>query len=417
MLLQITCQDKATQTDPDNTMKNLLLAMTTLCKKVKSMDEEIQIIRKTASSQQHDSKNAEIRRSEVSKIPELEGDVEKHLKTHNSLLNTVAGSSTTSSSSAKKKEEIKPRYTNINMNNLFSKPFVQKNIQNTQNEIFLPPQINTYKESLNQAKKTYNHITRTYIDNIHKIQNFLNKNPRSQTTQNPNEDYITHYLTGYNKLIALPNTSAKLIATCYNYGLLDTVYIQTGQEIATIPELHRAFMQYKRITKGTLFYIRFYSATTEILYEEIKPIIQVIKIGLTREMLVPEKIEEQEEIEKINIPDFYANKRIIGISTILNELANNYLNQNAIWSYYSREQTMIYSNCREIREADMEELRQWVLSLLKPEQPTTTRAIRTNFISPELLTRYCKLISHKYPDHICSKCKGEDNIVPDVQLE
>ncbi|XP_070048578.1 uncharacterized protein, partial [Nicotiana tomentosiformis] len=78
--------------------------MTTLCKKVESMDEEIQIIRKTASSQQHDSKNAEIRRSEVSKIPELEG------------------SSTASSSSAKKKEEIKPRYTNINMNNLFSKP-------------------------------------------------------------------------------------------------------------------------------------------------------------------------------------------------------------------------------------------------------------------------------------------------------
>ena len=116
-------------------------------------------------------------------------------------------------------------------------------------------------------------------------------------------------------------------------------------------------MQYRRITKGTLFYIRFYSATAEILYEEIKPIIQVIKIGLTREMLIPERIEEQEEIEKINIPDFYANKRIIGISTILNELANNYLNQNAIWSYYSREQTMIYSNCREIREADMEELR------------------------------------------------------------
>ncbi|XP_070045270.1 uncharacterized protein [Nicotiana tomentosiformis] len=309
MLLQITYQDKATQTEPDNTMENLLLAMTTLCKKVESMDEEIQLIKKTASSQQHDSKNTEIRRSEVSKIPELEGDVEKHLKTHNSLLNTVAGSSTASSSSAKKKEEIKPRHININMNNLFSIPFIQKNIQNTQNEIFLPPQINTYKER-------------------------------------------------YNKLIALPNTNAKLVATFYNYGLLDTVYTQTGQEIATIPELHRAFMQYKRITKGTLFYIRFYSATAEILYEEIKPIIQVIKIGLTREMLVPEKIEEQEEIEKINIPDFYANKRIIGISTILNELANNYLNQNAIWSYYSREQTMIYSNCREIREADMEELRQ-----------------------------------------------------------
>ena len=131
MLLQITYQGKATQTEPDNTMENLLLAMTTLCKKVESIEEEIQIIKKTASGQQHDLKNAEIRRSEISKIPELEGDVEQHLKTHNSLLNTVAGSRTASSSSSKKKEEIKPRYTNINMNNLFTKPFVQKNIQNT----------------------------------------------------------------------------------------------------------------------------------------------------------------------------------------------------------------------------------------------------------------------------------------------
>ncbi|XP_070057060.1 uncharacterized protein [Nicotiana tomentosiformis] len=115
-------------------MENLLLAMTTLCKKVKSMDEEIQIIRKTASSQQHDSKNTEIRRSELSKIPELEVDVEKHLKTHNSLLNTVAGSSTASSTSAKKKEEIKPRYTNINMNNLFSKPSSKQKIEENRRE-------------------------------------------------------------------------------------------------------------------------------------------------------------------------------------------------------------------------------------------------------------------------------------------
>ncbi|KAG5605889.1 hypothetical protein H5410_027381 [Solanum commersonii] len=46
-----------------------------------------------------------------------------------------------------------------------------------------------------------------------------------------------------------------------------------------------------------------------------------------------------------------------------------------IWIYYAREQTMIYSNCRETRPADMEEIRQWVLSLLKPEQKSTTRAI------------------------------------------
>ncbi|WMV18570.1 hypothetical protein MTR67_011955, partial [Solanum verrucosum] len=196
-----------------------------------------------------------------------------------------------------------------------------------------------------------------------------------------------------------------------------TVYTQTGDEIATIPELHKAFMHYKRITKGTLFYIRFYSAPAEILYDEIKLIIQVIKIGLTREMIIPEKIEEQDEIQKVEIPAFYAGKRIIGIATILNELTSNYLNENSIWSYYSREQTMIYSNCREIKAADMEELRQWALSLLKPEQQPTTRAIRKNFISSEIMTRSCKTIGHIYPDHQCSKCQGEDNVIPDIQLE
>ncbi|KAG5576592.1 hypothetical protein H5410_056726 [Solanum commersonii] len=219
------------------------------------------------------------------------------------------------------------------------------------------------------------------------------------------------------KLPELEGTNANLVGTCYHYGLLNTRYTKNRDEIATIPKLHKAFMHYKRITKGTLFYIKFYSAPAEILYDEIKPIIQVIKIGLTREMIIPEKIEKQNEIQKIEIPEFYARKRVIGLATILNELATNYLNGNTIWSYYAREQTMIYSNCRETRPADMEEIRQWVLSLLKPEQKPTTRAIRQNFISTELMANYCKTIGHKYPDRNCSKCYGEDNIIPNCQPE
>ncbi|WMV54738.1 hypothetical protein MTR67_048123 [Solanum verrucosum] len=142
-----------------------------------------------------------------------------------------------------------------------------------------------------------------------------------------------------------------------------------------------------------------------------------IAAGLTKDMIIPEDIGQQEEICKIEIPSFYANKRIIGISTIIQELANNYLNGNAIWSYYARDQLMIYSNSRELRKADMDEVQRWILSLLKPEERPTTRALKEGFISAELLTRYCKLIGHKYPDHICSKCNGEDNIISDVQLE
>ncbi|KAG5628252.1 hypothetical protein H5410_013470 [Solanum commersonii] len=67
---------------------------------------------------------------------------------------------------------------------------------------------------------------------------------------------------------------------------------------------------------------------------------------------------------------------------------------------------MIYFNSRELRKAEMNE----------PEERPTTRALKAGFISAELLTRYYKLIDHKYPDHICSKCNGEDNIIPDVDL-
>ncbi|WMV29692.1 hypothetical protein MTR67_023077, partial [Solanum verrucosum] len=140
-----------------------------------------------------------------------------------------------------------------------------------------------------------------------------------------------------------------------------------------------------------------------------------IAAGLTKYMIIPEICKIK--ICKIEIPSFYANKKIIGISTIIQELANNYLNGNAIWSYYARDQLVIYSNSRELRKADMDEVQRWILSLLKPEERPTTRALKVGFISTELLTRYCKLIGHKYPDHICSKCNGEDNIIPDVQLE
>ncbi|WMV49798.1 hypothetical protein MTR67_043183 [Solanum verrucosum] len=136
--------------------------------------------------------------------------------------------------------------------------------------------------------------------------------------------------------------------------------------------------------------------------------------GLTKDMIIPEDIEQQPEIQKSEIPSFYANKKIIGISIIIQELANNYLNGNAIWSYYARDQLMIYSNSRKLRKEDMDEVQRWILSLLKQEERPTTRALKIGFISAELLTRYCKLIGHKYPDHICSKCNGEDNIIPNV---
>ncbi|WMV58996.1 hypothetical protein MTR67_052381 [Solanum verrucosum] len=87
--------------------------------------------------------------------------------------------------------------------------------------------------------------------------------------------------------------------------------------------------------------------------------------GLTKYMIIPEDIEQQPEIQKSEIPSFYVNKRIIGISTIIQELVNNYLNGNTIWSYYARDHLMIYSNSRELRKLDMDEVHRWIYHYLR----------------------------------------------------
>ncbi|KAG5623289.1 hypothetical protein H5410_008507 [Solanum commersonii] len=169
------------------------------------------------------------------------------------------------------------------------------------------------------------------------------------------------------KIPEIEEDVGKLPKTHNICSITTAVYTYDGEEISGMSELHKAFITYKRVTK----------------------------VGLTKDMIMPEDIGQQSETQKIEIPNFYANKRIIGISTIIQELANNYLNGNAIWSYYSRDQLMIYSNSRELRKAHMDEVQIWILSLLKPEERPTTQALKTRFISAELLTRYCMLIGHK----------------------
>ncbi|KAG5579512.1 hypothetical protein H5410_050139 [Solanum commersonii] len=83
------------------------------------MDNEIQKLKtnednlKSKASQEHDYKNAELRRSKDGKNPELKGDDGKLLKTYNVCLNTAAGTS---------KQVSDKQHKNANLNQLFEKP-------------------------------------------------------------------------------------------------------------------------------------------------------------------------------------------------------------------------------------------------------------------------------------------------------
>ena len=122
-MLQTTYQEKGTQTEQD-TIEEILKAITTLSTKVDSMGKELQNLK--ANSQQHDSKNVELRRSADGKKPELEGDVGKLHKTHD---NVCLNAATASTSTTKGASGI--RYTNLNMNKIFDKPFLFQRTKKT----------------------------------------------------------------------------------------------------------------------------------------------------------------------------------------------------------------------------------------------------------------------------------------------
>nr|CAC88196.1 hypothetical protein [Nicotiana tabacum] len=82
MLLQTTYQDKGTQTDESQESKDIFTILTTLSLQMESMGKRLQQL----ESQQHDYKNAELSRSEDSKLPEVEGDVGKLQKPITQLL-------------------------------------------------------------------------------------------------------------------------------------------------------------------------------------------------------------------------------------------------------------------------------------------------------------------------------------------
>ena len=96
---------------------------------------------------------------------------------------------------------------------------------------------------------------------------------------------------------------------------------------------------------------------------------------MTRDYLMPEDITEQDVIPIEELPDFYANKRIVGINTILSELAKVYIEVNHIWKYYSRNHLLIYSTAKDLRPQDMEEVKNWAMTFPRPEQEPAEPAI------------------------------------------
>lgn len=133
-------------------------------------------------------------------------------------------------------------------------------------------------------------------------------------------------------------------------------------------------------------------------------------------MMIPEESEMQPEIKK-ELFDFIKGKRVIQISQILRKLINTYENRNLIGIYIDRDHELVFSNSREVKENDHEELRKWIVTLLRPEEKHLMRIIKEGFACAEILQIYCRIVGKDYQDHYRSKCGGTNNKKPIIEIE
>ena len=75
-MLQTISQEK-------DTMEKILAMMTNLCQKMEKIETDVQVLKETVNSQQHDLKYAELSQQHDLNNADLEGDDGKHLKTQN----------------------------------------------------------------------------------------------------------------------------------------------------------------------------------------------------------------------------------------------------------------------------------------------------------------------------------------------
>lgn len=186
-----------------------------------------------------------------------------------------------------------------------------------------------YSDIVKSDKKDFVYECKQYINNFKIISNKLNKNPCSITEDYKGYTTIKH--EKINMLIGLIGCQSELVKAAYDYGLLNTLYTTNGDECIKIPKLHRVVTNYIKITKADMIFIKFYGAMEEVTMEQIIPTIQFVKIGLTRDYVLPDtEPEVQNALLHEDIPKFLIKKRAWGFKVMIDALKSSI--QKPIWA-------------------------------------------------------------------------------------
>ncbi|DAF42459.1 TPA_asm: putative inclusion body protein [Bacopa monnieri virus 3] len=259
----------------------------------------------------------------------------------------------------------------------------------------------SYANKVKSQKKDFDFKVTRYVNNFYKITTFLNNN-----TENKEKSFsvVTH--EKINLLIALPGCNSNLIKTCYEYGLLYSVYTKDGSEVIHIPDLYRVIQGYLKITKAQLIFVRIYSTTGEVTFDTIIPPIRFIKIGITQHYIISENPMKLPPLEINQIPSYLQNKRAWSLKIIVSAIKE--LLKSPFWVNFYERNTVICTFASSFKGQDTME--NMIKGILQPEIQFT-RVISQGSITEEVMKKLCKMFKSE-EEHFCKYCLQQDNDVP-----
>ncbi|GKA84111.1 hypothetical protein Tco_0805706 [Tanacetum coccineum] len=219
--------------------------------------------------------------------------------------------------------------------------------------------------------------------------------------------YSTFAHEKVNQLVGLFNCDPNLIKATYDYGLLHSVYTKDGSELCKIPEVYEQAKYYLKITKATMIYVRFYGAVGEVTFEEIIHTTRLVKMGLTRDFILSEKVTKQNQLCFEEIPQYLTKKRAWSLKT-MSDAIKEIIKTPFRLNFYKLN-LIIVSNAREYDTDGPKVLEKIYWKILSPED-MDTKVFAKNYLSEKGFEYLCKNLYFE-ESHKCRYCgKGETGV-------
>ncbi|GJT62108.1 hypothetical protein Tco_1005641 [Tanacetum coccineum] len=163
-----------------------------------------------------------------------------------------------------------------------------------------------------------------------------------------------------------------------------------------------------------MIYVRFYGAVGEVTFEEIIHTTRLVKMGLTRDFILSEKVTKQNQLCFEEIPQYLTKKRAWSLKT-MSDAIKEIIKTPFRLNFYKLN-LIIVSNAREYDTDGPKVLEKIYWKILSPED-MDTKVFAKNYLSEKGFEYLCKNLYFE-ESHKCRYCgKGETGVPELFNLE